>query len=634
MASEQHHNSSMEDRLFLVKDWINKCINVDALFTCAICHGSFDDHPTHCPQCSKLYCGECFDQWLTSRFAKRSLCCQKHLEPKKFVCCRVYQDVDEMIEGLRDNVAELIRLVSKIVTICAEHGKELLLFCGLCKQCMCIKCVFSDRHRDHNGEILDLDDAREMCGTEQDNLLLIGYSNNMTSEQHSSSIEERLCLAKEWFNKRSNVEQLFICAICHGVIAVDHPIHCPHCSKLFCGKCMDQWLTSRSIGAKTKRCPCCQAQVEPKNFVRCRIYQDVDEMIEGLKDNLVELIHLVTKTAAICVEHGKELLLFCESCKGCLCIKCLCSDPHRSHNEKILDLDNARETFRARIEKKDLFLTGRLKALQKAGEQIETNECDMMDANEHIVEEINYATERIVDKLREEMHERFRQHVEPVKIVTKQQRSEVEGVIQKVSELANEVTSPEVVMETFQVADIIKKMNKEPLPVLKLPATNFIDPITPPMIELKFFLRNFSKEITLNRKIFSEKKSIEGYSVQLMGNQEQDDNGNDVIKLSLLVVDGYDVHDVKVTCYPVKGASVEPLARRMDLKLGENNTVLEFGNFQAMKGFLDKTNDKLYLLMKFRLWATYYDKCVHKDWYIAKLTGARKRHAGKAIAGR
>ncbi|XP_058464774.1 E3 ubiquitin-protein ligase TRIM37-like [Malaya genurostris] len=445
----------------------------------------------------------------------------------------------------------------------------------------------------------------------------------MTSKEINSSMEDRLSLAKEWIDRILNMEELFICAICHGTIDVQHPMHCPHCSKMFCGECIDQWLISRSIQAIVKRCPCCQAQVEPKNFVCCRVYQEVDEMIDRLRENLDEMLQLVSKTVTLCVEHGKELLLFCETCKGCMCIKCLFSDQHRNHKEKILDLDHAREKFKSIIQKDASFLSGRLKALKKASDQIESNECDMMDANEHIVDELNHATERIIDKLREEMNERFRQYVEPVKSVTKQQQNEVESVIEKVNELANETTSPEIMMETFHMADVIKKMHKEPLPMLQLPGTNFINPITPPMVELQFFMRNFSKTIFLENNITSGKKSIDGFVVQLKGHQEQDDNGNDVIKLSLMVLDGYDVHDVKVICYPVKRTSVEPLARRMDLKTHESNTVLEFGNFQAMEGFLEESSDELHLRMKFRLWSTYYDKCAHKDWYIAKLTSRK-----------
>lgn len=119
----------------------------------------------------------------------------------------------------------------------------------------------------------------------------------------------------------------------------------------------------------------------------------------------------------------------------------------------------------------------------------------------------------------------------------------------------------------------------------------------------------------------SEVKSIEGFTMQLKGHQEYDDNGNEVIRLSLVVVEGYDAHDVKIICYPMKRTSKDPLVRLMDIKRFENNTVLEFSGFQAMEGFLEERSGELHLRMKIQLWATYYDKCVHKDWYIARLVG-------------
>ncbi|XP_055627581.1 E3 ubiquitin-protein ligase TRIM37-like [Toxorhynchites rutilus septentrionalis] len=457
------------------------------------------------------------------------------------------------------------------------------------------------------------------------------FSTTMISEQaeqHLSSMEERKSHVMIWFDKQINLEELFACAICHNPIDVDHPIHCPECSKLFCGDCIDQWLNIHSIGSSMKRCPCCQVEVDVGSFVYCRVYQDVNEMIDNLRNKLEELIRLVSIPLKACEEHGKELLLFCSACKKCICIKCLFSAAHKIHINDIVELDEARQKYKKMIENEHSFLANRLDALTKAGHQIAANESDMVDANESIIEDLNWAMEQIIDKVRDEMSERFRQQVEPVKAVTQQQMKEVKAVMRKAFELAAEETSPSVMMETFQMVGTIKKMYYEPVPALRLPKTEFVNPITPQFAELCFIIHGFSNTIRLNGQILSEQQSVEGYMLQLKGHQDRDENGNAVVKLSLIIVDGYNVYGVKVICYPVKSASVEPLARRMDLKLGEDNTVLEFSDFHAMEGFLEEKTDKLRLRMNFRLWATYYEKCVHKDWYIEKLTGVKQKKPG------
>lgn len=353
-------------------------------------------------------------------------------------------------------------------------------------------------------------------------------------------------------------------------------------------------------------------------------------MIERLPTKLDELIRLVSAPLQVCAHHGKELLLFCEPCRECVCVKCLFGDPHRKHIEHILELEDARQKFRAVIDSEKCFLKDRLAALTKMGKRLEANEHDMIEENERIVENVTWATERIVEKLRDELHDRLKQQVEPVKVIAQQQFVEVEDVMQRAVELNKEETCANVMMETFHLADAIKKMHSEPLPQIQVPNLEFINPITPPFVELSFLIRDFSQKLFLLRRTLSEEQTVEGFTFRLKGHQDQDENGNEVIKLSLVVIDGYEVHDVKVICYPKQGSTVEPLVRLMDLKLTEDNTVLEFADFASMEGFLTEVTDVLHLRIKFRLWATYYDKCVHKDWYIGRLAGFEQKPRAEA----
>lgn len=446
--------------------------------------------------------------------------------------------------------------------------------------------------------------------------------NNQQHHLHSQELEERKSLAFSWFMGIINVDDLFACAVCHSRVDTEHPLHCPECSKLFCGGCLRQWYSSRNA---TQRCPCCQRALGSDQFIYCRVYQEVNEMIERLPAKLDELIRLINQPLRVCAHHGKELLLFCEPCRECLCVKCLFGDPHRAHLGQISELEEARLKFQAIIDSEKNFLTERLSTLSKMGKRLESNEHDMVEENERIVENVNWATEQIVEKLRDGLHDRLKQHVEPVKAIAQQQYAEVEDVMQRAIELNKEQTCATVMMETFHLADAIKKMHSEPLPQVHVPNLEFVNPITPPFVELSFLIRDFSQKIFLLRRTLSEEQSVEGFTFRLKGHQDLDENGNEVIKLSLVVVDGYDVHDVKVICYPKQGSTVEPLVRVMDLKLNEDNTVLEFSDFVSMEGFLTEVTDVLNLRVKFRLWATYYHKCVHKDWYIGRLSGVEMK---------
>lgn len=441
-----------------------------------------------------------------------------------------------------------------------------------------------------------------------------------------SSTEQRKILAKEWLNDLIDIDVLFACAICHNAINVNHPIHCPQCSKLFCAGCINRWFNTGPQRTRVylKGCPCCQAKVTFTQFTHCRVYQEVRELIERLQGNLEQLIQLVAKPVSVCEEHNKELLLFCQQCSKCVCVKCILNAQHSKHIDEILELDDAREKLKATITKENTFLVDRLTALNRAEARIFARERDMHLDHGALLNGLTSAIETMFEKIQEDKDERIKQHLEPIKSVTMRQQKDVEKIIQKTYELASEETSPDVVMKTLQMVDAIKKMHNEPLPVLQLPDTKFVNPISPPPQELHFSMQSFSSRILQSCSVYSLQECIDGFRLQLKGYHDAEE---DVIKLALRIVDGYDVNDIKVICYPTRGG--DPLVRRLDLKKGDDNTVLEFPDFLSMYGFLDPRSDELHVQMKFNLWATYYDKCAHKDWFIQKLSGGKKEKIGE-----
>lgn len=148
-------------------------------------------------------------------------------------------------------------------------------------------------------------------------------------------------------------------------------------------------------------------------------------------------------------------------------------------------------------------------------------------------------------------------------------------------------------------------------------------PITPPPLKVLFSVPCFSSRILRSCTVFSVPQSFEGFMLQLKCYR---DSGENVIKLCLRILEGYDIDDIKVVCYPscysIRGG--EPLVRCMDLKKGEDNTVLEFEDFAAMGSFLDTMLDELVIEMRISLWGSYYAKCAHKDWCIKKLSGLKE----------
>lgn len=439
-----------------------------------------------------------------------------------------------------------------------------------------------------------------------------------------TSIEQSKEIAKNWLHDQINADVLFACAICHNSINVDHPIHCPQCSKLFCATCIEQWFNTggprpSSTVSSVKRCPCCQGKVTMNQFTYCRVYQEVRELIDGLHSNMEQLIQQLSKPVNYCDKHDKELILFCQECHKCICVKCILVDRHRGHIDQVLELDDAREKLKLAILRENNFLVNRLAALNRVTAKLATRENDLHRSYETIVNELNNAVDGIIDTMHEEKEERILRKIAPVKATTKRQQEEVEAIIQQSFELANEETTPDVIVKTFQMIQAIKKMHYEPFLSDQLPNVEFTNPITPPPLEVRFSVPCFSQRILRSCTVFSIPQSFEGFMLQLKGFHDADE---DMIKLSLRIFEGYDVNDVKVVCHPMlKG---EPLVRCMDLKKGEDNTVLEFASFSAMGGFLDTKLDELVIEMKLSLWTTYYAKCAHKDWCIKKLSGLKE----------
>ena len=113
----------------------------------------------------------------------------------------------------------------------------------------------------------------------------------------------------------------FTCTICLGNV-VDARM-CPGCSKLFCCRCINRWL---SESVHSKKCPACKRRLEMSQMLVLRWAGDV-------------ACHLRERTIALdcrdtlCSSHNSEKVdVFCVHCKASMCHRCALFEHHATHS--------------------------------------------------------------------------------------------------------------------------------------------------------------------------------------------------------------------------------------------------------------------------------------------------------------
>ena len=90
------------------------------------------------------------------------------------------------------------------------------------------------------------------------------------------------------------IDDIFKCSICLNDF--EEPKMCFHCSKLFCSKCINNWLEQVSSDGK---CPNCKGCLEDK-LVTIRWQEDLQNMHSDIK---LEILDYTQN----CQLHNKEL---------------------------------------------------------------------------------------------------------------------------------------------------------------------------------------------------------------------------------------------------------------------------------------------------------------------------------------
>ena len=98
---------------------------------------------------------------------------------------------------------------------------------------------------------------------------------------------------------KRKLTDIFKCLICFNKITKD-ALLCPHCSKLWCARCINQWLVERK-----SECPHCRMHLTPRQLVNCRFAGEISDAMQDISD--------VTPVVETCDKHNTEITYFCKT---------------------------------------------------------------------------------------------------------------------------------------------------------------------------------------------------------------------------------------------------------------------------------------------------------------------------------
>lgn len=124
----------------------------------------------------------------------------------------------------------------------------------------------------------------------------------------------------------------FQCAIC---LENSEEIKiCPHCSWIFCNKCIRKWLANKGT------CPRCLNALQYPALVKGCLISQIQESIK-------KLLSTMDNKDDFCDKHAtKQLSLFCYTCKVTICVHCLYLEKHSEHKERVVLLEEAFEHYK------------------------------------------------------------------------------------------------------------------------------------------------------------------------------------------------------------------------------------------------------------------------------------------------
>lgn len=167
--------------------------------------------------------------------------------------------------------------------------------------------------------------------------------------------------------RKAKLLRVFHCGICHENVK-DVRV-CPRCSRLYCNKCIQTWLT------KSGSCPNCRADIGYKDLVKgCSINE--------IRESFSELLGFLDRN--LCDQHEQELTLYCYSCEVNICVKCLYATDHVDHKEQVVPVDEAYDHYKQNLKTDLLWIKGRKDIIRQGLEQVAEMQQQLNDENEQI----------------------------------------------------------------------------------------------------------------------------------------------------------------------------------------------------------------------------------------------------------
>ena len=193
-------------------------------------------------------------------------------------------------------------------------------------------------------------------------------------------------------------EDIFKCNIC--LDKIKEPRMCFHCSKLYCSKCINNWLETETADGKCTHCKGCLKD----KLVIIRWQDDLDK------------IHILKQKAKTdegkCPLHEKPLDLFCLTCQKSICVDCLYQNQHNSH--KFQNIDSVFEECLPNLKTKETEIKARLGKAKGIGQSL-IQMCDeFQTAKLHALEKWNDCkTKEIADALTK-IETKYQPHIDDI----------------------------------------------------------------------------------------------------------------------------------------------------------------------------------------------------------------------------
>ncbi|XP_050101712.1 E3 ubiquitin-protein ligase TRIM37-like [Anopheles aquasalis] len=299
-------------------------------------------------------------------------------------------------------------------------------------------------------------------------------------------------------------DNIFKCVICLGKL--NDPCLCPQCSKMYCRRCILEWLS-----LSNRSCPNCKFPMTVKGLVKLRWIEEIEKLEQDLRDSYSNMdipkgyLCDGSYVKVCCKEHHLPLKFFCVECHECICETCvnIAGDgAHGSHTFKAV------KVVYVQVLKEIVGELGKVEnyreQLEKVSERIDQNISLFDRVLNEKRRELLEIVERVTDNL-------IQQHSVQVQKLQEEKKKVTEAIVildLKLESMEHDLeqrTKQQMISLQPSIMQCCNEIVEEPLPdfnCIRLPAQLKIN--MPATCETGVFVvRNFSA-LQINKGLFSK----------------------------------------------------------------------------------------------------------------------------------